>query len=317
MKNKKSNLKINLLLDLIRAGKKPILLTKRLDISKQLLSYYLRKLINQGVIRKKGFGTWEIVKDIPKLSSTKKNIRGHGFIWIIKVPENTKHWNKREEILIKNKINFKKTGNTIRIKIKGKKTWLNNKSIIIYDSNSFIATTPLETRKLAIYELLRTIKSIESKLGLKLNKYEFKSKREHYALVKNSLAIQCNKEGDKLNLYDNGEWWGAIDNSFNKDEFELFKTKSFSGLTNSTGANNYFNSHKNNNWKVTPDFILNTMNGIQQNQLIFAKNMESHIGAIKTLSREVKGLSRTIKSIRKENQSLKLKADRQRTLIDY
>lgn len=309
----KKKVDIEFLLNHIRAGKKPISLVKQLNISKQLLSYYLRTLKSKGIIRKVTNGVWEIVKDNLKLSS--KVIRGHAFIWIIKLPVEIKNWKDREEILTKNSIPFTKTGNTIRLIIKGKKVWLNNKSIIIYEPKYFYASLPLESRKLAVYELREEIKAIENTIGINLSGFKVKTKREHYALVKNDLAKQVNKEGEKIHLYDDGEWWGDIDKSMGGDEFEFFKTKSFSGLTNSTGANNYFNSHKNTNWQVTPKFVLNVMNGIQQNQLVFAKNMESHISSIKTLGQEVRGLSRAIRSIKKEN--LKLKLGNQKTLLEY
>ena len=316
MKRSSPQLIKNTLLDLIKNQKKPISATKQLKISKQLLSYHLRQMTKKGLIRKKGFGVWEIVKDSTK-STSQGNIRGHGFTWIINVPKNTKNWNKREQLLTKNKIKFKLTGNTIRIIVKGKKVWLNNNSIIIFDSNSFRATTPLETRKMAIYELLTTIKSVESKIKLKLPKYQFKSNREHYALVKNGLAIQCNKEGEKIHLYDNNEWWGVVDDSFNQDEFEFMKTKSYSGLTNSTGANGYFNSHKDTNWKVTPDFILNRMNDLIQDRIFWAEHQKSHIASIQTLAKEVKGLGKVIKSIKKENETMKTKLSKQSSLSDF
>ena len=68
----------------------------------------------------------------------------------------------------------------------------------------------------------------------------------------------------------------------------------------------WWNENKETNFEVTPKFILNTMNGIQQNQLIFAENMKSHIEAIKTLSKEVNGLGKAIGGIKKENIKLKL-----------
>jgi len=302
------------LLNHISVGKKPILLIKKLNISKQLLSYHLSVLKKKGVIRKITNGLWVLVKELPK--DTSKRIRAHAFIWKIKfnIPKN---WEKREQILKKLNIPYVHAGNTIRIKIKGKKVWLNNKGIVIYEPKSFFQATPLETRKMAIYELQSTVKSIENKLKVNFGKYLFAVKREHYALVKNKLAEQVNKEGDKIYLYDKGEWWGVVDKSMGGDEFEFFKTNSFSGLVNSTGAQGYFNSQKNTNWKVTPEFVLKVMDGIQKNQLQFAENMTSHVGAIKTLGKEVRGLGRAISKVVRENKDLKLKVKNQKTLLDY
>lgn len=284
----------NLLLDIISNSKKPIILTKQYNISKQLISYNLKVLKDKNLIRKLDKGQWEIVKDNLNLTS-KRIARGHAFIWKIKFHKKIKGWDKREQILTKLNIPFKKTGNTIRIKIKGKKVWLNNKTIIIYENKSFFDSTPLETRKMAIFEMISTIKSLENRLKLKLGKYNFTTKREHIAWVKDNLAIQCNKEGQKIKVIDKGELWMEVDNSYNQDETEFYKTLNNSALINSNGYNGYYNSHKKTNWKVTPEFILNTMHGIQQNQLIFDKNMSSHLKVLKELGEAVKDLRKEIK----------------------
>jgi hypothetical protein len=317
-----SNLKIDTLLNHIRLGKKPISLVKQLNISPQLLHYYLKGLKDKGIIRKLTKGVWEIVKDNLELNSKVKSIRAHGFIWIIKLPMEIKHWEDRAEILKKNNIDFLRKGNTIRILIKGKKVWLNNKSIIIYEPKSFYATLPLETRKLAVYELLETIKSIENTIGINLHGFGFKTKREHYALVKNDIAIQVNKDGEKLYLTDNGEWWGVIDKSHNGDEFEFFKTKSYSGLVNSNGALGYYNEHKDTNWQVTPKFTLEVINTLTNdvNKLVnavaqtgtqlleYRKENKEHLKLIKLYVKEAE------LRIKKNTRNLDLK---QKSIFDY
>jgi len=295
-------------------------LRKKLSISKQDLNYYLHKLKANLLIKHISKGHWEVIdssKNIPK-DTSKKEIRGHAFIWKIKIPKEIKNWKNRIEILKKNNINFLLVGinkSIPRILINNKKVWLGNKNIIIYDTNSYYATKPIEVRKYAIYELSLILGMLESKLGINIKPYTFKPKREHYSLIKNELAIQCNKNNEKIQVFDNGQNWMCIDNSYNLNECEFFTTKDISGLVNSTGSQGFFNSQKNTNWKVTPDFVLNVMNGIQQNQLIFAKNMESHISAIKTLGQEVKGLSKVIRTIKSENAKLRLGS--QKTLWDY
>ena len=89
-----------------------------------------------------------------------------------------------------------------------------------------------------------------------------------------------------------------IDDSKGLDETEFYKTKSFSGLTNSTGYQNYFNQHIDTYWQVTPNFILNTMNGIQQNQLIFDRNMSSHLQVLKDINLAIKELREEISKLK-------------------
>ena len=88
-----------------------------------------------------------------------------------------------------------------------------------------------------------------------------------------------------------------VDNSNNEDETEFYKTPSFSAVTESTGYNNYYNSHKKLNWKVTPEFTLKAINEVTNNQLMFAKNIESHIKAIQDISKAVNDLKEEIKNL--------------------
>ena len=284
-KEVKNNPKIDIVLNHIKAGKMPFLLVKNDIMSKSLLTYYLTSLKSKGLIRHLGKGVWEIVQTLPKDASTRE-IRGHAFIWKIKLPKEIKGWKERESILDHAKIPLIHAGKTIRIEIKGKKVWLCNRSIIIYEPKSFWDCRPSGTRRLAVYELLETIKALESKIGIKLGKFKFSVKREHFSITKNELANQCNKQGEKIRVRDNGELWFEIDDSYNLDEAEFYKTKSYSGLVNSTGAQGYFNSHKNTNWKVTPEFILNTL-AIQQNQLNqYSEQIKSHLALIQEYRKE-------------------------------
>ena len=133
------------------------------------------------------------------------------------------------------------------------------------------------------------------------------------AKIKNELANQVNKEGDKIRVLDNGELWFEIDNSFNLDEAEFYKTPSFSGLTNSTGAQGYFNSQKNTGWKVTPEFILKSF-AMSQNQLLqFSQQISSHLKLIQEYRNENKAW--------RKSESKKIKSNlingEQKTLFEY
>ena len=306
---------INLMLN----GLNPKDISKQLNISMPNLSYYLSKLKAKGCIKRVGYGTWEVVKTLPKDTI---EVRAHAFIWKVKIPKKINNWDKRLEILTKNNIKFKIIGkNTPRLIIKGKKVWLGNKNIIIYEPHSFMAKNSLEARRLAVFSLLEIIQAIEKKLSISLKSsegYLFTPKREHYSLIKNQLAQQVNKSGEKLYVYDkSGTWWFCMDKSYNLDEAETQTTKETRGLVQNLGAQKYFNEHKDTKWEVSPKFVLNVMNGIQQNQLVFDKNMSSHIQAIQELGKGVKKLTKVMKGILKENQSLKLSAKNQKTLDKF
>ena len=87
-----------------------------------------------------------------------------------------------------------------------------------------------------------------------------------------------------------GEWlW--IDDSESLSELE---TGGLKALTRGTQVQNWWNNHKKYNFKITPEFILTTMNGIQQNQLVFDKNMSSHLRILQKIERAIDRLGKTI-----------------------
>ncbi len=298
----------------LKLGKTPAEISNELNVSKQKLNYYIRQLKNSGELKKIGYGVWE-TKEVKKSTkdTIEKEVRGHAWIWKIKIPK-IKNWNQRIHILNKLKIPYKLVGirGTPRIIVKGRKVWLGNKNLVVYDINSFIGVTSLESRKLAVWGLKLILEALESKLkvSLKINGiYEFKVSREHYALMKNNLAIQCNKDKEKIYVYDKEGLWFCIDNSYNLDEAE---TLGNNAMINNLGVQGYFNSHKATGFKVTPEFILKTMNGIQQNQLVFAENMKSHVSAVKELGRGVRQLTKAV-----QRKNIKENDLDQKTLGDF
>ena len=289
------------LLDKLKAGSYPARICKDLNISKQNLNYYLRKLKDLGHIEKKGYGVWEVKtsKNSTKdTSKTLKQIRGHAFIWSIKIPRDIRGWKQRKQILSRSNISFKEVGlaGTPRIFIKNRKVWLGNNTITIYEPKSFYGDNAIESKKYAVIGLIEVLKALENKLNINLKPYTFKPSREHYGILRNDLAAQCNRTGEKIYIRDDaGDLWLWVDNSFNLHELE---TGGIKALPTNLQVQNWFNDHKKNDFKVTPSFVLNTMNGIQQNQLIFAKNMKSHIAAIQKLGNEVEGLAKAIKKFK-------------------
>jgi DNA-binding transcriptional ArsR family regulator len=287
----------------IKEGYNPSQISKRLEISKQVLNYYLSSLKKKNFIEKVGYGVWKAyeLKEVKKinLGSLKevKKVRGHAFVWKIRIPKKIDWKSALEMKGVKYQLVNK---NTPRIMINGKKIWLGKENVVIYDLESYLGQNAVETRKYAIYNLLSVLKALESKLGVYLNsddRYTITISRQHFSLIKNCLAIQCNKEGKKIQVSNDNGMWFIIDNSYNLDEAETISPKD--ALKDSMGLQRYFNEHKETDFQVTPKFILTTMNGIQKNQLIFAENMKSHIDAIQTLSNKVKELSEVIKELKK------------------
>jgi len=142
----------------IKKGVRPSIVCKEFNISKQKLNYYLSTLKRAECIKKIGYGVWEIsnefdykkVKETTRLTKYQPArikpdfVRGHAFQFKLKIPK-LKNWDKREEILKNKDIEFRELthllGKGQEIIIKGRKIWLTNKSIIIFEKSSYLAKT--------------------------------------------------------------------------------------------------------------------------------------------------------------------------------
>jgi len=197
---------------------------EKLSISKQQLNYYLRQLQKNGFIFNKGHGWWEVTEKSKNMTKygiflKKDSIRGHAYIWEVKIEKIPENWSKRIEILKEKKINFKVVGakeNTPRIKVLGRKVWLCNDHLRIYDTekSSYYGNDAIESQKNSKFQAMRIVHTLENKLGIRLNPDKIIFKREHYALIKNDLAIDQNQKGIIWRIKDeNGDEWLLIDDS--------------------------------------------------------------------------------------------------------
>ena len=315
----------------ISQGTNPSQICKKLNITKQNLQYYLTKLKQGGVIRKLGYGSWviaddkflvkkevknhlRVAMDNPRQSSLylfeQDNVRAHAFVFTLKIPDGLRNWtNKnREFFLAKRDIQFSNLttfGGGQRIFYKGRKVWLTNRSVILYEKSSYLAETATDAKSHAIYNFISLIKSLERLLHADFTEragrqYSFKVSRQHYALIKNALAKQYDAEGKKLNIYSDKGLWFVIDNSFNLHEAETVHQETAD--TDNLKIQNFFNSLK--EQPLTTGFILDVMHGIQQNQLVFAQNMGSHIKVIKDLGNGVNELASLIDELKQGHGQL-------------
>jgi len=293
----------------------------KLEISKENLNYYLRGLKKKGLIQKKGIGWYEVVKNSENSTKygnflPKDFIRGHGYVITAKFPRKIKDWNKRIKILKKSNVNFKLVGilkNIPRIKALGRKVWLCNNHLRIFDKKeqSYYDENAVKSRFKALKEFINIIQVVENKLKINLKPYDIEFQKEHYALIKNDLAIDQNKKGVIWRIRDEEGEWLLIDDSLEKGgELENVGKKAFQ--TNPK-LQNWWNKKKENNFKIDDDYIqkgfiqTNEMiNKVTKNQLIFAENMKSHISAIRKLGNAVDTLTKTFQ---KKNVKTKLEED--------
>jgi DNA-binding Lrp family transcriptional regulator len=274
----------------LKEGKKAKEISKELEISKSNLSYYLDKLKKEGIVEYKGSGVWLVQKTLPTRKFKKRHCRGHAFIWKIELGRKI-DWKKHIE---KSNISFKEQSNNkvLRIILNSKKIWLTSKGLIIYEPKDFFGENSYISKGKAVFEMDRTIKQLFNKLGLSLISYKFKTSREHFGLIKNELARQYNDKGEKLHIVsENGKEWMWIDDSLSLGELETNE------MNINKSLQDFWNDNKKHNFKVTPTFVLNSINQVTQNQLMFNQNFESHVEAIQTLSSKVKELSEVIKDL--------------------
>jgi len=278
----------------------------KLGLSKQQLNYYLRQLRDSGLAVNKSRGLWELTnasKNPTKYGRnlSKDTIRGHAYVINLipeKLPEN---WNKRLEIIKKKGINYKLVGakeSTPRIKVLGRKVWLCNKHIRIFDKpgESYYGLNGIESRQQAFWTFYKVLSTLESKLGISLRPYDFKWQKEHYAFIKNDLAIDQNHKGIVWRINDEkGDEWLLIDDSLEMGgELENVGKKA---LMTNLDMQKWWNKKKENKFKVDDDFIQKGF--AQTNEMIMknaehlnfhAENMRSHVEAIQTLGEAVKDL---------------------------
>lgn len=290
------------LLDHIQNNRNPI---KEMGIYKQQLYYYRRQLVKLGFL-KKDKNLWIVLKgkkiDLEHaLNWRDKKIRGHAFIWKVKQERNY-DW---KMLLEKKNIPYNLVRGLIpRIFIKDNKVWLGKNTITIYSSKSFYGRNAIESRKYAVLDLLDIMNELQRKLGITF-KYLFKPTREHFGMIKNELARQCNKDGEKIIVRDNldGEWLWVDDSEGMLGELET----GGKGLTKDRALINkevqkWFNDMKKTDFKVTPTFIIesldrqrllnndsfNQIKMVVNNQEIFDKNISLHQSVLREMSETLK-----------------------------
>ncbi|MEI7718628.1 MAG: winged helix-turn-helix domain-containing protein [archaeon] len=315
-----SNLNL-FIFDQLKAGLRPSKICEQFGLKKTTVQYHLSMLKQAGLIEKVGYGVWEIIKEYneKEVQKTTKvtsrqlganlnlfkqdKVRGHAFQFKINLPE-LRNWKNREKLFLKKDIKFEPLliggiNRGQKLEFKDRKIWLTDKSIIIYEKSSYLADTSKESQERAIQDMLALMKSLEKHLQANFKTgryYKFKVSRQHYSLVKNALAQQYDKEGNKLQVFNEDGLWFLIDNSFNLHEAETVHPKT--SVDDNKKVQDYFNGVKKLE-NYTPQFVVNSMQGIQNNQIIFAENMKSHIKAIQDVGNATQMLKEEVIHLRK------------------
>lgn len=275
---------------------------KELNISKQNLNYYLRQLKNNGLVSNSASGLWELTEDGKNPSKygkllTKDISRGHAYIIEVKLPKEVEGWHNRIKVLEQKQINYKLVGaklDTPRIKALGRKVWLCNTHLRIFDTPeaSYYGLNAVQSRVIAFNEFKKIVSVLENKLGIRLNPTDIVWKKEHYALIKNDLAIEENRRGNIIRVSDeNGEWL-LVDDSLGKGgELETIGKKA---LVTNIPMQKWWNDMKDTKFAWTPSVIANQISQVTSNQQMFAQNLESHVKSIKELGNSAEANAKSV-----------------------
>jgi hypothetical protein len=293
-------------------------LQKKLNISKQNLNYYLREMVKFGYIEKKGIGWYEVKKQLDSSKKTTKYdkqlvkdmTRGHAYVWNIYLEKKPRDWQNRLEIIKKKKVNHKLVGalkTTPRIKVMGRKVWLCNDHIRIFDIEkaSYYGNNAKESREKSTMKLYEIVKALENKLGFLIKPFNFEVRKEHYALIKNDLAIHHNKKGIIMRIEDEDGEWLLIDDSLGQGgELETVGKKAYK---NNKPLQNWWNIKKKHNFSVTDDFILQNIKTTKEQIEEISKSLKESSTKqldtamiIKQMDANIRGLTETVYQLTRE-----------------
>lgn len=310
---------------------------EKLKLSKSNFSNYLSKLENLGNIKRIGKYKVEVLssslnhyKVTRNLIDKKLNKRGHAHNFKIVFQKKQDFWNNPliKQGIAENKIETLKI-KTFALNYKKYRIWINKSTLTVYSSNSYFSDNALYSKFTALRDLDNFIIYFKDKYQIKGN-YGIELFREHYGLIFNKFAEWILSKGRKMDIKDKGNksiLW--VDDS--KDDDIGLKEFEGSNPLDVNNADKLFESHERTNWKVTPEFTIEAINKLTNNQSKqaeqiseFAIALNRHIPAYEKMGnfteqlvKEFKSLRKELKSIKSENKSLKLKIKHQKTLFEF
>lgn len=310
------------ILECLKKGLRPAQICNQFSINKKSLQYHLSSLKKGGKIIKLGYGVWEVLTDQASKEVSKStqvtpgqlakhsdflkpdSVRGHAFVFKFELPKDLRNWGKRAEFMQQASIEFKPLkifGGGQQLIFQGRKVWLTDKSIIIYEPESFIADLAKDSHSKALNHFMKLLQGLERHLraNFEIHRSRFKVSRQHYALVKNALAKQYDQEGKKLECFYPGEGlWFLIDNSFNLHEAETVHPKS--AVPDNKKVQDFFNGIKAMEG-FTPQFVVNSLASQAQNIDQYAIHLKAHVESVQKLGTAVEELTKVVKRLEDKN----------------
>lgn len=295
----------------IKAGKNPSKLAKELNISKQNINRYIRTLKAENLIRKIGYGTWEVIGSFQRSKHfqgdpSEVNINLHNISFILKLVSRPCWWERRENALIKLK-DFQQDmiywGNEkyLRLKAIDYQVQLFSNSIVLYMKKHYNGTDPYDLFILALQDALKIYEGLEKKFNFKFFKDgvpQLSVRSQHFVKLRDAIAEHCKREKNLLKVEINGKLRAWVDFS---EPFGL-----------ETGHRNYAPEDMNRYKTFVADIIQNnpplnseltqSIASLAGNWHMYSENIKSHIAAIQQLSAGVdlwnKNINRLIRRLK-------------------
>jgi hypothetical protein len=261
-----------------------------------------------------------LVSEMATLLNNDKPIQAHKFSFHLKLINKPDWWDKRENRLLKLKeYNFK---------INKDVSWGNNPyeqlikdnflihifpdAIYFINQKKYLNLDPYLALQEALEDTLKLLDFLEEKFRFKFFPNElplFSVKTNHFVKLNDEIANRCKKSKNLLEFYKEGIKRAWIDLS--------------QPLGLETGSKDYGAEDMNNYKPYMDDFLFNkpltnseltlglskqlqVMNGIQQNQLIFDRNMKSHLEVLNKIGDAIDRLGKFKKKVYSKDSQTQL-----------
>lgn len=270
----------------------------------------IKTLLNKELIHKKSRGIYGLTnkgqEGLHSLMQFTNKLRQHNLSFKIKILDSPKNWEAKREQLIQMPYFNKRVqlkNNDYDLLTFGRLQIKTTSQSVIIKLPTIYADSVDECNLQAMDLLYNAIPKIEAQFNIKLIK-DYKSNiqiiSQEYARLNDSLAKLYKKEGNKLYITDEeGKIWLIADYSFSVSELETISPNRAD--EDMTIVHAFFNDLRKNpatfsevREAISGQLVL--VNGIQQNQLIFDRNMASHLEVLQLIREAITELKNEVKN---------------------
>lgn len=216
--------------------------------------------------------------------------RLHGQEWNIKIISKSEKYAQA-----------KKQANTIYID--GNTIRLYNDSLEIYSGQSFFEKDEQRATAVSLAYWERFFARLEHEFGVILKKERVQNitlVNQHYGETNSEMATDALHKKQKIQIKteDDGKLWFTIDNSWNLQEMETLHPET--AKQDMTKVQKQVNDWRQND-PMTNSQLQSVVQGVAQNQVMFAKNIETHMEVLKGIQGAISELKDTVKDLKKKD----------------